>query len=189
MGTLYIMTNKLDNKQYIGQTTGNFKHRLLNHKKKKSLIGNAIRKYGEFNFDILLLEDVPEEELDYWEEHYINECHSLVPNGYNIETGGQKHKHHNEDTRKKLSLSHKGQIPWMKGKHHTEEAKRKISENHKGLKNAFGHKVSKESRKKMSEAKAGNKHPFFGKHLSENHKRKISETERRTKNEIQSGSG
>lgn len=39
-----------------------------------------------------------------------------------------------DETRKKMSESHKGQIPWMKGKKHTEESKNKVSKNKTGKK-------------------------------------------------------
>lgn len=52
-----------------------------------------------------------------------------------------------DETRRKLSESHKG-------KHHNEESRRKMSESHKGEKNPFyGKHHSDETRRKMSEAK------------------------------------
>lgn len=66
------------------------------------------------------------------------------------------HLKHTEETRKKMSKSHKGKHPSeesrkrmskaQKGRHHPEEAKRKMSETHKGM------KQSKETKRKMSEA-------------------------------------
>ena len=43
---------------------------------------------------------------------------------------------HSKETIKKLSDSHKGQVPWNKGKHFSQETKKKMSEAHKGTKNA-----------------------------------------------------
>jgi len=51
--------------------------------------------------------------------------------GHNAPTKG---KPLSEEHCKKLSESHKGQIPWIKGKHHTEESKQKNSEKHIGIK-------------------------------------------------------
>ena len=57
-----------------------------------------------------------------------------------------------EETKTKLSIANKGQIPYMKGKHHTEEAKRKISDKVSGEKNGFyGKHHSEETKKKLSE--------------------------------------
>jgi len=73
-----------------------------------------------------------------------------------------------DETRKKLSESHKGQVPWNKGKKigqgkkHSEESKQKMSEA------KIGKKHTEESKQKMSEAR-------LGKHMSDETKRKISE--------------
>jgi group I intron endonuclease len=177
MGIIYIFTFP-NGKQYVGQTVNTVKERLQKHKKSKYAIGNAMRKYGMNSFSRLLLNDVPEEELDYWEEYYIKECNSLSPNGYNLDTGGNKNKHASDETRKKISLSqigghknkgrikpeeerkhlseiNKGKVTWMKGKRHTEEAKKKQSESHKGI---F----------------SGENHPMYGKHHREESLKKIS---------------
>ena len=67
------------------------------------------------------------------------------------------HKHHSEETKKKLSMLHKGkpglagEKNGMFGKHLSEEARKKISEVNK---NKF---VSEETRKKMSDALKGRK--------------------------------
>ena len=90
------------------------------------------------------------------------------------------------------------------GKHHSEETKRKISESHKGEKNPmygkfgkdnsmYGKHHSEESKKKMSESKKGEKHHMYGKHHSEETKRKISESHKglkhseKTKKKISEG--
>ena len=61
-----------------------------------------------------------------------------------------KGKHRSEETKKKISESHKGQIAWYKGKKLSEEHKKKMSEALKG-KPAWnkGKKLSKEARKGM----------------------------------------
>lgn len=98
-----------------------------------------------------------------------------------------KGKHPSEETLRKLSESHKGQVAWNKGlkgqpgpnkgRHWSEETKRKISETLKGNQNAKGHhQISEEARKKLSEARKGKPGPNKGRHWSEETKRKISET-------------
>lgn len=57
-------------------------------------------------------------------------------------------KHFSDESKAKMSASHKGKTPW-KGKHHSEETKRKIAETEKGK------TVSEETKRKMSEAKKG----------------------------------
>jgi hypothetical protein len=63
--------------------------------------------------------------------------------------------------KRKMSESHKGQIPWIKGKKQSEKTKEQIS---KSLK---GHIVTKETRIKLRKINIGKK-------LSEEHKRKMS---------------
>lgn len=73
---------------------------------------------------------------------------------------------HSEETRKKISQSNKGQIPWTAGKHHSLETKEKMRLSALGKKksiqhiekmrlNQLGKKASEETKKKMSEARKG----------------------------------
>lgn len=152
MGAIYILVNAINGKHYVGQTT-NIKRRLGQHLRfsSHSLIANAYKKYGRESFLVYVLDNVPEDELDYWEIHYIEECHSLAPDGYNLEAGGSKYKHFHEETRKKISIArtgklhseeskeknrqaHLGKPAWNKGKSFSDEAKLNMSLAHKGLK-------------------------------------------------------
>lgn len=89
-----------------------------------------------------------------------------------------------EESKKKMSASHKGKKPTeeqiqkmlkTKGKyHHTEETKQKIRNSNKGKKK----NLTKEQREKLSErAKklTGENNPFYGKHHSEKTKKIIGE--------------
>lgn len=92
---IYKITNKINNKVYIGQSV-DIKQRWNAHKR-QSMIPNkeynkylyrAFRKYGIENFDFEVLEECAREELDEKERYYIlqyNSCNELK--GYN-ETGG-----------------------------------------------------------------------------------------------------
>ena len=174
MGTIYILENKVNGKCYIGQTTQNFKKRFRKHCQSHSYIGNALRRYGIDNFNKLLLENVPEEELNYWEIHYIQECNSISPNGYNLTYGGDKPptcigntwnigKIHTKEHNKKISESNKGRISGMKDKHQSEEAKKKISIGNKGK------TLTEENKKNISKSKIGIP-------LKEEHKKNISKS-------------
>ena len=83
-----------------------------------------------------------------------------------------------EETRKKMSESHKGIC-------HTEESKRKISESKKGKKHVFHYsvkrKLSEETRKKLSEAHKGHV-------VLQETKVKMSKTRRRHNREKRNGS-
>ena len=75
-----------------------------------------------------------------------------------------------EETRRKLSLANKGQVPYMKGKHHTEESKLKISRSVSGEKNGFYNKHhTEETKRKLSEIGRQRK-------VSEETRLKISQT-------------
>lgn len=96
------------------------------------------------------------------------EHRSLHNKGENNPNFG-KHNHPSEETRKKMSESHKGK----KIKPFTEEHRRKIRESLKGKKH------TDESRRKMSEAMKGENNPFFGKAHSEESRKKMSEAAKR----------
>lgn len=91
-GRIYLITNLINNKQYVGQTVNSIKTRFYKHcwnaKNNKQLsmaITRAIRKYGKENFkieEIIIAKN--QEELNYFEGFYINSLNTLCPKGYNI---------------------------------------------------------------------------------------------------------
>ena len=68
---------------------------------------------------------------------------------YSNSRKGQKFS---EESIKNMSLSHKGQIPWIKGKKHSEKTKLIMKMNHKGF---IGRHHSEEAKKKMSLIRKG----------------------------------
>ena len=55
-GYIYLITNSVNGKQYVGQTKTTIEHRFKQHISKKkishcSALGGAIEKYGEENFN------------------------------------------------------------------------------------------------------------------------------------------
>lgn len=91
MGIIYKITNLINGKSYIGQTSRPLKARWKEHKTgnyQRQVVDTAIRKYGKENFSIETLEECPNEELDdrerYWVAYY-NTYHD----GYNNTEGGQ----------------------------------------------------------------------------------------------------
>ena len=92
----------------------------------------------------------------------------------------KKGRHHNEETKRKMSESHKGKTTWNKGIPHTEESKLKMSIAKKNmseetkLKMSIAKKnMSEETKRKISEAHKGNKY-WLGKHHNEETKRKLA---------------
>lgn len=149
---IYKIFNIVNEKVYIGQSI-NIKARWKDHihslnrgDSRCTLLQRAWNKYGQDNFSFEILELCSEDMLDDTETKYIDLYDSCnVHKGYNIETGGNQHKHLSDET------------------------KRKIREAHLGV------KASDETRKKMSESRMGDKNPMYGQTHSNEAKRKISE--------------
>ena len=93
-GRIYIIRNTINSKVSIGQTKVSLKLRFQNHLSaarngKDYVIGKAIRKYGEENFYIELLEECTIEELNERERYWISYFNSTDNKfGYNISIGG-----------------------------------------------------------------------------------------------------
>lgn len=91
---LYLITNMINNKKYIG-ITNNHKKRWENHKcnnDKTMAIAKAINKYGKENFKFeILLSGIPIEKIDEYEIEYIKkyESHVSTGKGYNVSKGGR----------------------------------------------------------------------------------------------------
>lgn len=129
--------------RYIGQTTDSPKNRLYRHiyqsrpeykNKKKDHKSNWIRTLLAKNVspEVRLIETADIAMWGILEKFWIARFKKL---GHRLTNGteggdGVLGLRHTEASRKKMSLSHQGQVCWLKGGHHTEEAKRNIS---KGL--------------------------------------------------------
>lgn len=105
-GYIYIHTNKINGKKYVGQTIqrpNDRWHGGSNYSGSPKFY-NAIKKYGWDNFDH---EVIPAyvEELDFLECEFIKKFNT-INNGYNLNSGGNKNKTVSKETRKRLSESH-----------------------------------------------------------------------------------
>ena len=92
LGTIYLITNKINGKQYIGQTARDMWTRFEEHCKPNNLsvIGKAIQKYGYLNFSLEEIEKVPLDKLDEREKYWINH-YDTYNVGYNQTHGGDAH--------------------------------------------------------------------------------------------------
>ena len=88
-GIIYKITNKVNNKSYIGQTryTIEFRWKQHQHKKDNTYFHNAIHKYGVENFNIEILEECDIKDLNSKEIFYIAK-YDTFNNGYNLTIGG-----------------------------------------------------------------------------------------------------
>jgi len=166
---IYKITNTINSRIYIGKRNlvkDDFEASIYYGSGK--LIKRAIAKYGIENFTReILYECSSEEEMNEKEKFYIEKLGSLVPIGYNIQSGGEggdngvrtrtftlewienikkgkKDYKCSDETKKKLSEA-------GKNRHFPEEVRQKMSKAHKGK------KVSEETKKKISKARKGRK--------------------------------
>ena len=105
-GIIYVITNKINGKQYVGQTTVSLQKRFIAHICNSKVHGyklaRAIVKYGKDNFEVTEFATCfSKEALDQLEIELIAEW-DLIKNGYNLKTGGS-HGKHTEESRKAMS--------------------------------------------------------------------------------------
>lgn len=119
---IYKITNLITGKLYIGQAVshilnhgkyrlygceGRFRCHISESKSQKKFqchyLNNSIRKNGEDNFKVELLEVCDMDKGDALETKYILECKSLFPEGYNLKTGGTVFQH-TEESKTRLSI-------------------------------------------------------------------------------------
>ncbi len=108
---IYCHTNRVNGKRYVGQTSKTIGRRWYEHVNaaRNNLNGcrhfhAAIRKYGPDVFDHEILDIVTSRAgADAAERVWIKQRRCLVPDGYNLTTGGSTHTQH-EETRRILSI-------------------------------------------------------------------------------------
>lgn len=147
MGYIYIATNKINGKSYIGQTIRSIKERLKEHRTKSGCRGifGAIKKHGWKNFKVDWYE-CSDDELNKHEKWMVNLMGTLSPNGYNLKDGGSRGKM-SEESKQKLRKANRG-------KKLGEEHKQKIGKAH------LGTKQNEKTKQKISESLLGEKHPM-----------------------------
>ena len=143
---VYVITNTINGKRYIGQTTTSLERRWWFHQKHSSCtyVHAAIKKYGPKNFTIEVICEPPTIDLmNELEAEYIQRYYTLAPNGYNLTEGGRAPRH-SEMTRKKMSLSHMGM-------RRSEESTRKSADGIRGIKRRHEQTTRKLSLEQASE--------------------------------------
>lgn len=94
LGIIYLITNKINSKVYVGQTRKNLSERMRHHFSKYETcikLKKAIEQYGKENFNYNVIELVPYSELNGRESFYIDKYNS-IENGYNIKKGNSEFK-------------------------------------------------------------------------------------------------
>lgn len=149
---IYCWTNKLNNKQYVGQAKDLWS-RLIDYgqpwylRKSNLTISRALKKYGMENFTLTILEfiDSPESTLGKDLDLAENNAIKLLKPKYNIlqEARSSRGYKHTEVTKRLISQLKKG---WT----HSAETKAKMSESRKGINNnMFGKETLDSTKAKM----------------------------------------
>lgn len=107
-GSIYKITNLINQKSYIGQTIKPIHKRWIEHKcnakTSSTAISRAILKYGIGSFKIEeMCSCLDKEELNNKETYFINLYNCVVPLGYNIEILGQSGGARPDSVKKKIS--------------------------------------------------------------------------------------
>jgi group I intron endonuclease len=148
---VYKITNKINNKVYIGQTTTSLSARWTQHCSKSSncrKLSNAIKKYGKENFKIEIVKKCNNiNELNIEEEILIKKENS-VNCGYNLSSGGLNKKHSKES---KLKMSKPGAKNPMYGQSRSDLTKYNKAQKGKKWEERFG-----KEKAKIAKAKKGN---------------------------------
>ena len=174
---IYMATNKINGKQYVGQTVGSLKERRRKHvscslnNSDNIYFHNAIRKYGIDLFKWAVIDECDTaDDLAKLEIYYIK-LYGTFDKGYNLTCGGDGGSlgfKHSEGSKLQMSLAKKGKKPseatimGRKNKKVSEETKRKLSEINRGK------NLSEETLKKISGENNHNSRSVIvnGKHFS-----------------------
>lgn len=104
MAFIYVITNDINNKQYVGKTNEDiqkrFREHVLDSRKRrceKRPLYNAMRKYGVEHFHIEILEECSAEEASNREIYWIDKLQTYGSGGYNATKGGDSKKYYDYD--------------------------------------------------------------------------------------------
>lgn len=144
---VYVHTNKINGKKYVGQTKANPPQKRWyngNGYKDCTYFYNAIKKYGWENFEHEIIKsNLTLDEANELETLLIKEYDTMNPKkGYNLQSGGHNYEF-SEEALKNISIAQKKRFESpeerkklgkrMKGKHHSQETKEKMKNAHLNL--------------------------------------------------------
>ena len=160
---IYLATNSANGKRYVGQTGKPLECRRAAHEKnarsgRLSRFYSALRKHGAAAFTWWVLDSVADKiGMDQREICLIAQFQSNDPQfGYNLTAGGDGMANPSDETRRKMSESHKGQSH-NRGLKRSEAVCQAMRERMMGTAYHRGYKHSPEAKAKMRAAKLGKK--------------------------------
>ena len=154
---LYLLTNTVNGKQYVGMTSRKVSKRFMEHLQKAkngtTLLARALHKYGGEAFTLEVIGEASDwAALCQAEQDAIIAYNTLHPHGYNITEGGggALGRKHTEETKRRISEKKTGTV-------HDQAFRDKVSARMKGV------PKSPEQRRKMGEWQRGARNSQFGK--------------------------
>lgn len=152
--SVYIHTNKINGKKYVGLTSKTPTERWRNGSgyNHSTHFNRAIKKYGWDNFEHeIYASGLSAQEASDLEQLLIVKLQTTNDlHGYNLDAGGSRTKH-SDETKQKMREA-------AIGRKHTQESIEKIRKALTGNKNCIGHRHSEESKQKNREAHLGKTH-------------------------------
>jgi group I intron endonuclease len=164
MYSVYLVTNLVSKKRYVGITSDSIKARFTRHCTQGHYLTSSIKKHGreQFSLELITITSSKQTAAKY-EILLIKKFNTKFPNGYNFSDGGQCPTHTLE-VRRKISESKKGVKFSPK---HTESIRRANKINGAKRKGIKRPEYSLEWKQNMSKGKTGIK-------LSDRHRQNIS---------------
>lgn len=91
---IYVITNKINNKKYVGQSIDVEKrwseHKYNSKRNTTIYLYNSMKKYGIDNFTLEVIEEnIPLQMIDSRESYWIEKLNTYRPEGYNLTLGGE----------------------------------------------------------------------------------------------------
>ena len=134
---IYKIVNTVNGKYYVGSSDQLYRrwqihyNRLDGNRHENSHLQNAWNKYGEDAFQFIIVEVAEPAHLLTIEQSYLDICKSCPNSSYNISydaVAPMRGRLHTNETKEKMSGSHKGSRNVMFGKHHRRDTIQKIKE-------------------------------------------------------------
>jgi group I intron endonuclease len=154
---IYRATNTHTFKNYIGQTSKSLDCRRMQHEKnaregRQSRFYSALRKYGSgaFVWSVFVSQSGSRKETDDYERFLIRLFQTQdIRYGYNMAAGGEGMSNPTDETRRRMSESHKGKVAPNKGRKFTGMVREKMIARLQGCTGNLGHPHSVAAKAKM----------------------------------------